>query len=167
VVITASEIVGRNVVVRQGGKAAGKVRDLVVDQSGRQVLGLVVAEGRFRATRVAPWAGIQAIGPDSVILAADESIVKAADAPNIQAVLEKNLHIRGLKLQTTAGKHLGKIEDLRIDQQTGAVLGYELSGGMISDAFGGRSFLPTPVTLELGTDLAFISPEVEATIQKD
>ncbi len=165
--IRATEIVGRDVVVREGGKAAGKIKDVVVDASGRQVLGFVVSEGTFRSTRVAPWAGVQAIGPDSVILATEASIVKADETPDIKSVLDKNLRVHGIKLQTTAGKELGKIEDFRFDQQTGAVLGYELSGGFISDAFGGRSFMPTPVTIELGTDLAFVSPDVEATIQKD
>ncbi len=44
--------------------------------------------------------------------------------------------------------------------------GYELSGGLFSDAFGGRSFLPTPMSIELGKDVAFVGPEAEATIQQ-
>ena len=162
----ASEVIGRPVVVREGGTEAGKIKDLVVDPSGRQVLGFVISEGLFKGAKVAPWAGVQAIGPDSVILSAAASIVKSAEAPDIQAVLDKNLSIRGVKLQTTAGKELGKIEDFQFDEQTGAVLGYELSGGILSDAFGGRSFLPTPMTIELGTELAFVGPEAEATLKK-
>jgi uncharacterized protein YrrD len=165
-VAKASEVVGRPVVVREGGREAGKIRDLVVDPSGRQVLGFVVSEGLLKSTKVAPWMGVQAIGPDSVILSAVTSIVKAAEAPDIKSVLDKNLSIRGLRLQTTAGKDLGKVEDFQFDEHSGAVLGYELSGGILSDAFGGRSFLPTPMSIELGTDLAFVGPEAEATIQK-
>lgn len=163
----ASEVVGRDVVVREGGKQAGKIKDLVVDPSGRQVLGFVISEGAFKSTRVAPWAGVQAIGPDSVILATEASIVKADDVPDIKSVLDKNLKIHGVRLQTTAGKDLGKIDDFRFDEQTGAVQGFELSGGVLSDALGGRSYLPTPATIELGTDLAFVGPEAEAAIQKD
>ena len=163
---TASEIVGRDVVIREGGKVAGKIKDLVVDPSGRQVLAFVIAEGAFKSTKVAPWAGVQAIGPDSVILATEGSIVKADDAPDIKTVLDKDLKVHGVRLQTTTGKDLGKIDDFRFDDLTGAVQGYELSGGVISDAFGGRTFLPTPMTIELGTDLAFVGPEAEATLQK-
>ncbi|OFW60077.1 MAG: hypothetical protein A2133_10395 [Actinobacteria bacterium RBG_16_64_13] len=164
--VQASEVIGRAVVVREGGKEAGKIKDLVVDPSGRQVLGFVVSGGLLKSTRVAPWAGVQAIGPDSLILSTGASIVKVAEAPDIKSVLDKNLSIRGLHLQTTAGKDLGKVEDFRFDERTGAVLGYELSGGMLADAFGGRSFLPTPMTIELGSELAFVGPEAEATIQK-
>ena len=134
--------------------------------SGRQVLAFVIAEGAFKSTKVAPWAGVQAIGPDSVILATEGSIVKADDAPDIKTVLDKDLKVHGVRLQTTTGKDLGKIDDFRFDDLTGAVQGYELSGGVISDAFGGRTFLPTPMTIELGTDLAFVGPEAEATLQK-
>jgi uncharacterized protein YrrD len=134
----------------------------VVDPSGRRILGFVISEGLFRGAKVAPWMGVQAIGPDSVIIGASTSIVKAAEAPDIKAVLDKDLSIRGLRLQTTEGKDLGKIDDFQFDEKSGAVLGYELSGGI----FERSSFLPTPLTLELGKDLAFVGPEVEATIQK-
>lgn len=162
----ASEVIGRPVMVREGGKEVGKIKDLVVDPSGRQVLGFVVAEGLLSGTKVASWAALQAIGPDSVVLNAAGSIVKAAQAPDIKSVLDKGTSIRGLKLQTTAGKELGKVEDFEFDSQTGAVQGYELSGGLFSDALGGRSFLPTPMTLELGKDVAFVGPEAEATVQQ-
>jgi uncharacterized protein YrrD len=158
----ASEVIGRAVVVREGGEAVGKVKDLVVDPSGRQVLGFVVSEGLFKSTKVAPWMGVQAIGPDSVILAAATGIVKAAETPDIKSVLDKDLSIRGIRLQTTTGKDLGKIDDFQFDERTGAVLGYELAGGV----FGHRSLLPTPLSLELGKDLAFVGAEAEDTIEK-
>lgn len=159
----ASEVIGRNVVAREGGQTVGKIKDLVVDPSGRQVLGFVIAEGVFKSTKVAPWMTVQAIGPDAVVLAAASSIVKVGEVPDIQSVLEKDVNIRGLRVQTTAGKELGKAEDFQFDEQTGAVLGYELSGGGI---FGHRSFLPTPLTMELGKDVAFVGTEAEATVEK-
>lgn len=162
----ASEIVGRPLVIREGGEAAGKIKDVIVDESGKQVLGFVVAEGLFKGTRVAPWSGVQTIGPDSVILGTAASVVKAADAPDIKSVLDKSLKIKGVKVQTTGGKDLGVIDDVEFDDSSGAVLGYELSGGLFSDVFGGRSFMPTPMSIELGKDVAFVNPEAEATVRK-
>lgn len=158
----ASEIIGRAVVVREGAQEVGKIKDMVVDPAGRQVLGFVLSEGLFKSTKVVPWAGLQAIGPDSVIVDAPTSIVKAEEVPDIQAVLEKDLNIRGVRIQTTTGKDLGKIDDLQFDEQSGAVLGYELAGGV----FGRNSYMPTPSSLELGKELAFVGPEAEATIEK-
>jgi uncharacterized protein YrrD len=166
VVAKASEILGRPLVVREGGQAVGRVRDLVVDESGRRILGLVVSEGLFKTTRVALYASVQAIGPDSVIIGTADGVVKAAAAPDIKSVLDKNQKIRGVKVQTTGGKDLGEINDFEFDDSTGSIVGYELSGGLLSDVFGGRSFLPLPASLEMGKDVAFVGPEAEGTVRK-
>lgn len=158
----ASEVIGRAVVVREGGETVGKIKDLILDQSGRQVLGFVISESMF-STRVAPWMGVQAIGPDSVILATSASVMKADEAPDLKAILDKDLHIRGLRLHTTTGRDLGKIDDFEFDERSGAVTNYELSGGPLSR----HTVMPTPMTLEIGKDLAFVGPEAEATIVKD
>lgn len=158
----ASELLGRAAVVREGGQKAGKVKDLVIDPSGRQILGVVLREGALRRTMVAPWSGVQTIGPDAVVFNPADSVVRPVQAPEIQQVLDSRLKMKGHKLQTTAGKELGEIDDVQFDEETGAVLGYELSGGL----FSGHHFLPTPLVMEIGQDIVFVGPEVEATLQK-
>ena len=60
--LMASEVVGRQIAVRDGGQIAGKIKDLVVDSTGRQVIGIVLSDGVFSASRVVPWKAIQAFG---------------------------------------------------------------------------------------------------------
>jgi uncharacterized protein YrrD len=158
----ASEILGRAAVIREGGQKAGKVRDLVIDPTGRQVLGFVLTEGVFIKTQVAGWAGMQTIGEDNIVFNATTDVVKPAGAPEIKTVMDSKLKFKGRKLQTTSGKDLGEIDDLQFDERTGAVLGYELSGGL----FSGHHFLPTPPAMEVGKDIVFVAPEIEVTIQK-
>lgn len=164
--VKASEVMGRLVTVREGGREAGKVKDLIVDHGGHQVLGFLISEGLFKSTKVAAWASLQSLGPDAVILSTRDSIVKASEAAEIKAALDTDTSIRGLRLQTTDGKDLGKVEDFFFNEVTGAIEGYEVSGGVVSDTFGGRSFLPTPPSIELGKDVAFVSPDAEATIRQ-
>jgi uncharacterized protein YrrD len=164
--VRAGEVIGRPIVEREGGKRLGKVKDLVVDPTGRRVIGLIVSEGPLRSTKVASWAALQVMGRDSIVLNSAGSVVKAADAPEIKRVLDQESRIRGLRLQTTEGKGLGKIEDFRFDEQTGVLEGFELSGGLFADAYAGRSFLPIPPSIELGKDVGFVDPEAEATIQQ-
>jgi len=158
----ASEVLGRAAVIREGGQKAGKVKDLVIDLNGQRVLGFVLVESAFKKTQVARWTGLQTIGEDNVIFNTTANVVKPAGAPEIKAVLDSKLRIKGRKLQTTAGKDLGEIEDFEFDERTGAVLGYQLSGGILS----GHHFLPTPPAMEIGKDIVFVAPDVEATIQK-
>jgi uncharacterized protein YrrD len=158
----ASEVLGRAAVIREGGQKAGKVKDLVIDPTGRQVLGFVLVESAFKKTHVARWAAMQTIGEDNVIFSTIGDVVKAAGAPEIKDVLDSKLRFKGRKLQTTAGKDLGEIDDVQFDERSGQVLGYELSGGI----FSGHHFLPTPPAMEVGKDLVFVAPEIEMTIQK-
>ena len=158
----ASELLGRPAVIREGGQKAGKVKDLVIDPSGRQVLGFVLVEGILRKTMVAAWAGVQTIGPDNVVFDPADSVVRPVQAPEIKSVLDSGLKLKGRKLQTTAGKDLGEINDLDFDKKTGAVLGYEISGGI----FSGHHFMPTPQVMEIGEDIVFVAPEIEATIYR-
>ena len=162
--LMASDVIGRQITVRDGGQNVGRIRDLVVDPAGREVMGIVLADGMFAASRVVPWKAVQAFGPDSVVIDVVGSVVKAAEIPDIKAALGKKTKIKGLKLLTTAGKELGKIVDFTFDETNGSISGYDLSGGLFSDAFEGAPFLPTPQSIELGKDVAFVAPEVEATI---
>ena len=162
--LRASDVIGRQIAVRDGGQIAGKIKDLVVDSTGRQVIGIVLSDGTFSRSRVAPWKAIQAFGPDSVLIDSAGTVAKADEIPEIKAVLDTKTKIKGLKLLTTAGKELGRITDFEFDETTGSVSGFELSSGLLSSAFDGNPFLPIPVSIELGKDVAFVAPDVEATI---
>jgi uncharacterized protein YrrD len=163
--VKASEVIGRQVTVREGGQDIGRIKDLVVDPTGREVMGLVLSDGMFSSSRVAPWKAVQAFGPDSVVIDVVGSVVKSSGVPDIKAVLDKKTKIRGLKVLTTKGKELGKIVDFVFDETTGDVMGYELSSGPFSDTFDGTPFLPTPQWIELGKDVAFVAPDVEPTVR--
>ena len=112
--VKATEVIGRKVMGREGGEDIGKVKDLVVDPTGKQVIGFVVSEGLIHGAKVAPWSALQAIGPDAVILNSADSVVKASEAPDIKVVLDRDLNIRGLRLQSTEGKELGQDRGLPV-----------------------------------------------------
>jgi uncharacterized protein YrrD len=163
--IKASDVVGRPVTARDAGQDLGNVKDIVVDATGRDVIGVILSDRPFLGARVAPWSAVQALGPDSLVIDAAKSVVKGSVVPGIKEELAKKTKIRGLKLLTTKGKELGKIIDIEFDETTGEVSGYELSSGVFSDTFEGTPFLPTPKWIELGKDVAFVTPEVEPTIK--
>lgn len=162
--LKAADVMGRQITAREGGRSVGRIKDLVVDPSGREVMAIVLSDGMLSGSRVALWQAVQAFGPDSVVIDAVGSVVGSSSVPEVKEVLSKKTRIRGLRLLTVRGKELGKIVDFVFDEATGDILGYELSSDLFSDIFDGTPFLPTPQWIEMGKDVAFVAAEVEPTI---
>ena len=141
------------------GEKFEKIRDVIFGQYENRVLGFLVDEGGwFSEAKVVPFQNVQAIGPDGVIVPSKESVVIANTEPAIKGVLEHKNVLKGTKIMTTDGRDLGTMVDLYFDEHTGAVEGYEASGGLFADAATGRSFVPAPQTLKIGQDVAFVPP---------
>lgn len=150
---------GLPVISRDNGKKVGRVEDLVLDAQGGQVLGILVDEaGWFKEAKVVSWPSFRAIGLDEVIIDDEASVKKVSQVPEMSEVLADGNVLIGSRVATTDGRELGKIEDFYFDPQTGAVKGFELSGGK------GRSFLPTPTSFRTGKDVAFVDPSAIETI---
>lgn len=163
--LKGSELINRLLITRDGGEQVGKVHDLVVDQKGSQVLGLMVDEkGLFSGARVVRWAAILSVGVDAIVIDSKTSVVKASEVPDMKDVLDRDNVLADVHIRTTDGRDLGKFEAFYVDEKSGKILGYELSGG-IGRKRRSRSFLPTPASFEAGKDVAFVSPETADTLQ--
>src|SRR5665647_1407642 len=127
---------GLLVITRDSGKRVGKVEDLVLDRQGSRVLGILVDEaGWFREAKVVAWPSFRVVGLDAVIIDQESSVKKVSELPEMSEVLGAGNVLVGVRVQTTEGRELGKIEDFYFDPDSGIVTGFELSGGK------GRSFL--------------------------
>jgi uncharacterized protein YrrD len=162
--LKASELIHRQLLTRDAGERVGKVHDLVVDQKGSQVLGVLVEEGFFGGAHVVRWPAILSVGEDTLIIDSKTSIVKASEVPEMKDVFDRGNVLAGVQIRTTEGLDLGKFEAFYFDEKSGSILGYELSGGA-GRKKRARSFLPTPASFEAGKDVAFVSPEVADTLQ--
>jgi uncharacterized protein YrrD len=161
--LKGSEVIGRPVVAFEGGERLETVRDVIFDHRVNRVAGFLVdAGGWFRAARVVPWAQVRTIGQDAVVVASRDSVRPADREPLIARILERENVLKGTRLMTTDGRVLGTLRDLWFDERDGRVDGYEVSGGLLADARDGRAYVPARHTLEVGDDVAFVSPEAEA-----
>jgi uncharacterized protein YrrD len=73
--------------------------------------------------------------------------------------------LSGTQVLTAEGKHIGTLADMCIDEQSGRVTGYEVSGGFFADTLRGKKFVPAPPGLSVGKDAAIVRPE--GSIQPD
>ena len=70
----AMDVIGRPVVSANSGRKLGTVGDLLLDDAGVEVVGLVVRHGRLRGEDVLPAAEVHSLGPDAVVSRSDELI---------------------------------------------------------------------------------------------
>lgn len=162
-----SDLVGKPVIAFDTGQQFERIEDLIFDQESNQLLGFLVDEGGwFSTANVIPLQSVQTIGPDAVIVPSKTAEVSAERVPEIKRILDRNNVLRGTKIMTTDGRDLGIMTDLYFDEKTGAVEGYEVSGGIFADAYSGRAFVPAPQTLKIGDDVAFVPPET-ATLMEE
>lgn len=155
-----SDVIGKVVVTYDIGLKIERIQDLIFDQDHNQILGFLVQEkGIFRDARVIPLEEVLAIGADAIVVSSKESVSEAHKHPEIKAILQHDNVLKGTKILTTDGLDLGTLVDLFFDNRSGAIAGYESSGGLFSDVYSGRSFVPAPKTLRIGRDVAFVPPE--------
>ena len=70
----ATDVIGRPVVSADSGRKLGTVGDLLIDDAGTAVVGLVVRHGRLRGEDVLPADAVHSLGPDAVVSRTDELI---------------------------------------------------------------------------------------------
>ena len=162
-----SDIIGKPIVAYDTGEKVGRVRDLIFDQERNYLVALLVREGGFMSdARILPLVAIQSIGMHAAIVSMADEIIPAKSDPQVAAILARNNIMNGTHIMTTSGQDLGKMVDLYFDETTGAIEGYEVSGGIFADAYSGRSFVPAVQTLRIGENYAFV-PTMVADLMEE
>ncbi len=158
-------VIGKEILTLDDGVKLEKVHDLVVDPEGTQVVALVVTEGGFMSSsRVVPFDQIESFGKDAVVVRSVGSIVSATADPALHALVDREEKILGKHVFTTTGDEQGSVADIYFDEATGAVVGYEVSGGLIGDAAKGTSYLATDEIESMGNDVVYVRPETATAL---
>lgn len=165
--IKGKEILGRPIVAVSNGEKIANVEDVVFDPQGNHVLAfLTEAGGLFRAAEAVPFDLVRSIGENAVMVATPDDVVSSRDHTALSAALKSKTSLIGLTLLTTDGENLGRIADVYFDQNTGAVVGYEATGGLFADLSNGRSFVPAPQEVQIGADAAIVPNSVAAAMKE-
>lgn len=165
----ASTLLNLSIVGQQDGKNLGVVKDLFFDHDTDQLLGLVVSEkdlfGLIDA-QIVPWREVQSVTGDVVLVNNEHSRMKLKDDTNAHEMAHRETVLSGTQVLSQEGKKIGTLADMFIDETTGQVVGYEVSGGFFSDSLRGKKFLPAPPGLSVGKDAAIATPQAEAQIKR-
>ncbi len=158
-------ILGLQVISQDSAKSLGKVLDLVFDHDADECIALVLKERGFlglSSAQVVPWNEIVSIGKDAVMVKTEASVVNPAEHGRLTDVMEREAHLSGTRIVTEDGRDVGNFAEIYIDETTGKTLGYEVSGGFISDTMSGKRYIPSHRTddLRVGQDVLLAAPSV-------
>ena len=141
-----SEIIGTPIVSAANGEKVGNVADVLLGAEGDRVVGVVVRRGAFAGEQVLPYEDVQAVGRDAVIARSEEGVVGS-----------REWHDRGGEAArsstlTADGRELGRIKDLYVDAQSGAIRAYEVEGHRLAGLITKRAALPRSDRVTIGPD---------------
>jgi len=149
------DIIGLPVIEMKTGKEVGRVRDLLFNERW-QYLGLLLDyKGVFKQGRYVKAETISAIGNDCVLIS-DNGATSYSHSPNWIAFFAGPDQLKGRPVITTCGRHLGFIEDVYFQEETGKIVAYELSDGILSDILDGRKLVNHTSDAILGEEVLIV-----------
>ena len=161
------DIVGKPVVSLEDGARVASVKNLVADQDKNLLFGFVVNDGGwFSAAKILHFSAVKLIGEDAVVTLNAQEIRPADSLSNVDGIVRRKNLVGDTTLMTWGGRDRGRLADLFVDETSGAVTGYEVTGGVFTDLNNGRSFVPAPDAITVGGDLAFVPPETAAAMEE-
>lgn len=162
-----TDLIGKPIIAYDTGCKLATVQDLIFSQDQGALVALLTEEPSwFSAGKIVAVAQIKAIGLDGILIHSADAIVPVKEVPAVHELLNYNNILRGTEIMTVSGRNLGRMVDLYFDGYTGTVEGYEVSGGLFSDAYTGRSFVPTSETVRIGQDFAFVPDSVVGLMEE-
>ena len=158
----AKNLIGLQAITQNEGKDLGKVHDLLFSPDSRQLIGLLMNDrdlfGLKDATAI-PFSQVREIGTHAIMVPDENSADKVHSQDLLAEAYDNELTLTSKQLTTDRGQTLGKISDLYLDDN-GRVVGYEVSGGLFSDAFSGKRYLDAPSELTVGKDVILMPHKI-------
>ena len=135
----------------------GVVGDVVIDPERRSVVALVIDDAVGRASaRVLPFESIRGLGPDAVIVESESSATETRDLAGIHTLIDGPVRMVGLEVLTEDGRLVGLVSDVVIDEVSGRIESYEVSGGLLRDLLRGRSHVRAGEPRRVGQRLMIV-----------
>ena len=165
--IKGKDVLNHSVIALSTGEKVERVYDVIFDRQANWVIGFLVDEGGwFSTAKVVPFERVRSIGEDAVMIGSPEDVNTTREDRRLQEALDNKTSLAGLTLLTTEGQNLGRIADVFFDEHTGRVEGYEATGGLFSDLSSGRTFVPAPESVQIGTDTAIVPVSVAQAMEE-
>lgn len=151
-----SELIGKAIVSADRGEKMGRVADVLVDPDGGRLAGLVVRNGLLRREAVLPYEDVNVLGQDAVVARSRDAVTGAAEWRKRAVQARRSMGLRNRRVITRAGREVGTISDVYIDEQSGRVDGYEVATQAFAGLVQRHTRLPFSNDLAIGDDAVVV-----------
>ncbi len=108
---------------------------------GDRVIGLLLRGGTWWRRRLIPYEEVAAIGPAAVLLRRP-IVLRTGEGQRLRRLRRSPVGVVGRRVLSMDGHDLDVVDDVCFDPGDGAVVGYLVSRGVVSDVAWGKAFLP-------------------------
>ncbi|MDO8669807.1 MAG: PRC-barrel domain-containing protein [Dehalococcoidia bacterium] len=153
-----SELKGKSVITAQG-ENIGMVEDVLLHTNEQHVGALVVKAPRFAGPQILLDRDIGSFGGDAVLTKSVDNLqdqTRFGESAQMMSFGEAS----GRKVATTSGNYAGDLLDIHIDQATGQITGYEVTGGVFARMIGHTHTVEAGEYTRLGKDLLIVADKV-------
>jgi uncharacterized protein YrrD len=152
---TFSRVVGMLIYDAASGNKIGRITDFCMVEPG-QVKGLLIdGKGVFHRNKFLPFEYIKSFGDDGVMA---EALELSSVKKEVGDVFFLHSHgIKGKSFLTGEGNKLGLLDDVYFDEETGTIVGYEVTDGFFADIAEGKKIILHPSDLIIGKDAVVVS----------
>lgn len=157
----SEELLGLSIISIEDGKEVGIVRDLIVNPSERAVECLVVDDGsRYREVKILPFSMVEGVGEYAVTIQSADAISDMSEHPEIQKLLEQNVHVKGTKVATKKGRLIGSVQEYYVDEDNkGKIDACELVPAGAGDK--NTKIIKAEFVITFGKDILVVDENIE------
>lgn len=149
---TGGELSGLAVVTEGTGDRLGRVQDVLFDPgSGRITAFLVHPGGLFAKPQVLPRLFMRRLGSDALLVEPGKVLEDAATDPAVEGS-QHGRALDGRPVLDDAGKFLGRVDDVLVDEENLAVPALLLGTNLIDTMLHGKPRIPLAAVKAFGQD---------------
>ncbi len=158
----SSDLLGLPVVSITDGAEIGKVKEIILNPTKAEIMGLVVQDDCWwKEARVVSFALIYGIGEYAATIENTSALAGISSMPDYESHLLKKIHARGSQVITRSGRLIGTVTEYFVDTTTGKIEGYEIQPSFDLQTSALILKLPSSCVLTLGKNIVVVSEDVE------
>lgn len=158
----SAQIIGLPIISISDGVQIGTVKTLVINPEKGSVDFLTIEQENVQfSLKAIPFKKVVGIGEFAVTVDDHSAVIDLAEIPIANQLVNKQIRIKNTKAMTRKGQLLGEVTEFFVDEETGEIIGVELT---TSDR---QAALPAEFVLTYGKDILIVNENAASALVEE